>query len=325
MASILVRTIETHERDEVLDLLAHWLDDRGFFARYFRHDPSFRDDLCFVAEDSGHIVSTLQVFRKRVRFGAAALEVAGVGNVYTADSHRGRGLASELLERAVAAMPEHGFDLSLLFASRIDFYARLGWHSHLRRLTFIDPGASGGAGAPAIDLFDAERDLGGVMAVYDRHSGDLSGTTLRDRAYWLGQLRYAGNPGETFLVFRDGGEVVAYARSTDLYDFHVVTEHGCVPGRQAALADLIAALHARASSSPGTLAQTCYDPALEDELRARGLSLRSIDDPTWMWRVVDPERVAAKLGIRGAEAVAPQLFAQLLPPERSVYWIADRF
>ena len=37
------RTIRTDERDAVLDLLAHWLGDREFFARYFHHDPAFRD------------------------------------------------------------------------------------------------------------------------------------------------------------------------------------------------------------------------------------------------------------------------------------------
>ena len=77
------RTIQRHERDAVLDLLGEWFGDREFFARYFRNDPSFRDDLCFVAVDDGRIVSTLQVFSKRVRVNGAVLEVGGVGNVFT--------------------------------------------------------------------------------------------------------------------------------------------------------------------------------------------------------------------------------------------------
>ena len=43
MTDLEFRTIAPHERDAVLDLLANWLEDREFFARYFRHDPGFRD------------------------------------------------------------------------------------------------------------------------------------------------------------------------------------------------------------------------------------------------------------------------------------------
>jgi len=88
MSDIRIRTIQTQERDAVLDLLKEWLNDRAFFARYFHHDPEFRDDLCFVASDGERIVSTFQVFRKQVRVGSAVLQVAGVGNVFTAEEHR---------------------------------------------------------------------------------------------------------------------------------------------------------------------------------------------------------------------------------------------
>jgi hypothetical protein len=35
--------------------------------------------------------------------------------------------------------------------------------------------------------------------------------------------------------------------------------------------------------------------------------------------------VAAKLGMSSAELAAEDIFFRLLPPERSVYWTADRF
>jgi len=52
-----IGTARAGDRDEVLDLLARWYDDRDFFARY-HHDPAFRDDLCLVARDNGRIVSS---------------------------------------------------------------------------------------------------------------------------------------------------------------------------------------------------------------------------------------------------------------------------
>ena len=321
MPPIAVRTIEPDERDAVLDLLADWLNDRAFFARYFTHDPTFRDDLCFVACDGGRIVSALQVFRKHVRVDGAALAVGGVGNVYTDPAYRGSGLASALLEGALVAMQQHGFDASLLFASRLDFYARFGWRSHLRYLSYLEPGAAGAAPAP--ERFDAARDLAAVEAVYAAHSAGIPGATVRDTTYWRGQLRYAGNPDERFVVARRGGELLAYARATTLYDFNTIIEHGCAPGAEARLAELICHLHDGAAS--GTLAQLVPTAALEERLRERGLAVKAVEDRSWMWRVIDAERVAAALRVSEAAVRREGFLDDLLPAARSRYWLSDRF
>ena len=319
------RTIASHERDAVLDLLAHWLNDRAFFARYFHHDPTFRDDLCFVAVDRGRIVSTLQVFRKQMRLHGAVVQVAGVGNVFTAAEYRERGLASELLTRAIAAMDEHRFDLSMLFATRLVFYGRHGWQSHVRHLVFIEPAAVAPTGEYDIAPF-AQSDLDAVMHIYDTYAAGLSGSTVRDRRYWLGQLRYAGNPHEDFLVARDSGEVVAYARGTLLYDFYVIMEHACLPGHEDALAELVCRLHGtEAVAAPGTITQLTIAAAVQERLRNRGLTLRNVEDVFWMWRIISEERLAAKLGVPPGDLATDDVFHRLLPPEQSVFWIADRF
>jgi len=325
MGDIEFRTIATHERDAVLDLLKEWLGDRDFFARYFRHDPNFRDDLCFVAMHDGRVISTLQVFPKHVRINGVAVMVGGVGNVFTTARYRERGVAAELLQRAVAAMDEQGFDLSLLFAVRLAFYGRLGWHSHVRHLVFIEPGAATADSRSAIASFVAT-DLENVMSIYDHYTASLNGPTVRDWRYWQGQLRYAGNPHEDFVVARASGNVVAYARGTALYDFYVIMEHGCVPGHEDALADLICRLHGtEAAALPGTITQLAVAPDVQQRLHARGLSLRNVEDVFWMWQIISPPRLAAKLGMREADLDAEDIFFRLLPPERSVYWIADRF
>ena len=328
-----LRAIVPGERAAVLDLLAGWFDDgaavdraraRAFFARYFEHDPTFRDALCFVAERDGRLLCTLQVFRRQVGLAAGVtLDVAAVGNVYTAPAERGAGIASRLLEHALAQLPAHGFDASLLFASRLDFYGRLGWVSHPRQLDFIAAGGSPSEQA-AVEWFDGERHLDGVIAVYEAYSGAVPGATVRDRAYWAGQLRYAGNPAERAVVARDAGRVVAYARATTLYDVQVVIEHGALPGAAERLADCIAHLHAGAAPLPGTLLQLAPDTRLATVLAARGLVATPIMDPTWMWRIVDAQRLADRLGVAAA-ALSPAVFSERLPPGASRYWIADRF
>jgi len=325
MSGIEFRTIAPHERDAVLDLLRDWLGDREFFARYFQHDPSFRDDLCFVAVDAGRIVSTLQVFRRPVRLNGTVVQVAGVGNVFTAAEYRERRLASALLQRAIRAMDEHEFDLSLLFAVRLVFYGHYGWQSHVRHLLFIDRADVAAEGPYSIAPFSLS-DLDAVMAIYERYNAGVSGTMVRDRRYWLGQLHFAGNQDEDFLVARAGDTIVAYARGTSLYDFYVIIEHGHLPGHEAALAQLVCRLHGREGGAlPGTITQLGTAPAVQEPLRARGLTLRTVEDVFWMWRVISPARLAAKLGISVADVEAEDLFARLLPPDASRFWIADRF
>jgi len=320
------RTIAAHERNAVLDLLREWFGDRAFFARYFEHDPSFRDDLCFVAVDAGRIVSTLQVFRKHVRLGGAVLEVGGVGNVFTTDSYRERGLASELLRRALAAMDAHGFDATLLFAVRLPFYSSHGWQSVVRHLVYIEPGAAVTSGAYRLERF-APADLAAVMALYDAFTAALNGPTVRDADYWRGQLRYAGNPHEDFVVARNpDGQLVAYARATPLYEFYVLTEYAYRLAHADALAQIIAHLHSTAGAPyPGTITQLAIAPEVQERLTARGLTLRTVEDFFWMWQVIAPQQLAAKLGVTQAEVQREDFWPQALPPDGSVYWLADRF
>ena len=319
------RTIRPHERDSVLDLLGEWLHDRAFFARYFTHDPTFRDDLCFVAVDGNRIVSTLQVFRKAVRLGPAVVQVGGVGNVFTMEAYRTRGLASHLLTQAVESMAAHGFDLSLLFATRLAFYGRHGWQSHVRHLVFIEPARVPADGPYRIERFCAS-DLPAVMRVYQQYTAGLTGPTARDEGYWQGQLHYAGNPHEDFVVARVGDAIVAYARGTTLYDYYVIMEHAHLPGHGEALTQLVCHLHGtEAAALPGTITHLAIAPDVADALRARGLTTHHVEDVFWMWRVIAPSRLAARLGIPADDLDRDDTFMRLLPPDRSVYWIADRF
>lgn len=320
------RTIEAGERETVLDLLAEWDgESRAHFARYFAHDPTFRDDLCFVAEDEGRLVATLQVCRKHVRFGHAVLDVAGVANVFTTESHRGRAISTQLLENALAAMAAQGFDASLLFATRLGFYARLGWISVPRQWLFVQPGAGPAPEPYTIEPF-LPRDLDAVGNLYDRFCATRSGTTVRDRDYWKCQLHTAGNLDEDFLVARCAGDVVAYVRGTRLYGLYVTIEHGHAPGRAGALVALLRhLLGGVARGEAGLATQLRADPEVRAALDAAGHPVQPVDDAFWMWRVIDADAIAAKLGVAADEVRRPDFFARRLPPESSVYWLADRF
>ena len=73
------------------------------------------------------------------------------------------------------------------------------------------------------------------------------------------------------------------------------------------------------------ITQLAIAPIVQEQLRHRGLALRSVEDVFWMWRIISPQRLAAKLGMPAGDLDADDIFFRLFPPERSVYWIADRF
>ncbi|HVB83125.1 MAG TPA: GNAT family N-acetyltransferase [Candidatus Binataceae bacterium] len=340
------------ERDQVLDLLEQWYGDRGFFARYNHHDPGFRDELCLVACESGRIVATAQIFSRLVNLRGARVPLGGIGSVYTIESRRGRGLASALMRLAVTTMEREGFEVSLLFAEHRDFYARFGWRPVTRQFSALaDILAMPPAAGVRLARLDEERDLAQVAALHRDYSGRFDGTVVRDSAQWRGNLRYAGNPGEYFVVCRRDAadDLVAYARAMLFHGFPMVMEYGYAPEAADVMLALMrhigelasgiapslpleggdggaAATLRNPAAPPGPallVTHSAHDPALEERLRAAGAFVMHHPDNFFMWRVIAPHRLARRLGVAADEAEAA-LFAMLQGPN-ALYWTADRF
>jgi predicted N-acetyltransferase YhbS len=350
MSSALIRTLRQGEREAVLALLDEWpLSDgwRGcdYFRRYIELDPTYVDENFQVAEQDGQLVACVQVFPRQLRVRGTTLPVGGIGSVFTSEKARGSGVASRLLEASVAAMRERGMEVSLLFASRHAFYGRLGWTLWPRqRPLWIRAEANAAPDAARrIDAFDATRDLDEVMALHERYSASRDGTVVRDRAFWLGQLGFAGNPTEDFLVARDAsGRIEAYTRSSLFEGFCAILELGRsdAPTAIEALADLVQQSMAprepdRSAARAGRpsaefrrmlLAPPHDDAALDAALAARGVLAKHFEERASMLRVVNADALARRFGQtpRGGETPESML-RRLLPPEQLVFWPADRF
>ncbi|MGH7913259.1 MAG: GNAT family N-acetyltransferase [Candidatus Binataceae bacterium] len=339
------------ERDQVLDLLALWYGDRGFFARYNHHDPGFRDELCLVACEAGRIVATAQIFDRTVNLRGAHVPMGGVGSVYTMESYRGRGLGSALMRLAITTMEREGFEISLLFAERLDFYARFGWRSVTRQFSALaDTHTMRAAAGFRLAHFEQARDLDEIAALHRGYSGRFDGAVVRDLAGWRGNLRYAGNPGEYFIVCsRDAAQgVAAYARAMMFHGFPMVMEYGYAPEADDAMLALMrhigetasgvapsipldggsgdaAALRNPADPAGPTLLVThsAHDSALEESLQAAGAFVVHHSDDFFTWRVIAPRKLARRLCVAADQAEAA-LFAMLRAP-KALYWTADRF
>jgi predicted N-acetyltransferase YhbS len=353
-----IRAALPSERDEVLDLLARWYDDREFFARYNHNDPKFRDALCLVARDAGALVSTVQIFDRKIRLDGTAVPMGGIGSVFTHENYRHKGVASALMRLALQTLEREGFEVSLLFAERLTFYNQFGWKEIDRKFGVLTEAAAMRADfGVEIDVFDINRDLAEVAAIHRDYSGSFNVCVIRDPEDWRANCSFAGNqpmhPGEGseeyFVLARAGGTIRAYARAIRLYGVTMVMEYGYRSGAEAALFALLRHLSESAQELPssfrligdhrraarlrsgsgataptgGIVTHTAHDKHLEERMAAAGAPVIHHTDNNYMWRIVTPEKLAARLNAtpEGATARAMTLFAS----DASLFWTSDRF
>jgi predicted N-acetyltransferase YhbS len=353
------RSARRSERDEVLDLLARWYNDREFFARYNQNDPTFRDELCLVALDGGRIVSTVQIFDRKINLDGKAIPMGGIGSVFTREDYRHKRVASGLMNLAVTTMEREGFEVSLLFAERLTFYNQFGWKELTRNFSVLANAAT--LRTPEfergfeIDVFEIERDLPDVMRLHDACSGRFDVTALRNEAEWRANLQFAGNiPAdpiggceEYFVLARCGAESAAYARATRFHGVAMVMEYGYAPSNHAAALALFRHMGEIAATGKSSYAMrgdhrsarllsgekrsgnamlvthTAHDPGLERALTDAGCPVTHHPDNFYMWRINLPERLADRFGM-APDAASKYVFSKFGDP-RSLYWTSDRF
>jgi hypothetical protein len=234
-------------------------------------------------------------------------------------------------------MVERGMELSLLFGVR-PMYPALGWKPWGATARLISRG-EGASVVAQVDDFEPGRDLPEVRALHEAYSGGQEGTVVRDDRLWETSLRVAGNPGEEFLVARDSGRIVAYARAMVSEGFLAISE----VGRAERGADALAALVARILSprEPDPLAppgrssaqlrglvafRPPRDSELDQALAARDISGRVVEDPTVKWHCLDPAGLSRRLGVPLELDEAPDAYLRrVFPPGVSVFWPSDRF
>lgn len=322
MAEPEIRQLRADEREPVLHLLGECFRGRRWiFEKYMDCDPAYRPDDFVVARVGGEIVSCVQLFSKRVRLRGATLGLGGIGSVATAPRHRRRGLASQLLRATEAEMRRRGMALSLLFGVE-KLYAELGWIAlpQARVAIHHPPSARPPPEGIALRAF-RDDDFAAVRELYDAYASRIESTTVRDLAYWQGQLRYAGNPGEEFRVAERDGQVVAYLRTTVMSGVTMALEFARALDALGALAALVLAALPRGRA---LIAPRGPDDEIELALRQAGARVDRVGDSSTMWRVLDRARLLELARLPAATTDA-QLLADLVAGPRALYWFSDRF
>ena len=306
------------DRDRVLALLECAFGDRSIFERYMDYDACFRPADFLLAVEDERALSCVQVFEKTIQLRGQPLQLGGIGSVATWPDARGRGLATELMRRQTDAMRARGMALGLLFAGPVAFYEKLGWsqiplrHVALRRGADVRPAA--GRAFRSDDLPELQR-------LYSSYSAEISGTTVRDDAYWRGQLRYAGTPDESIRIAETAGRPIAYVRSTLLDGIAMAIEYACDAGATDRLAALIAGA---CPEDAALMLRLARGDTLLAALADVGLESKPVIDRSTMWCALDPAALARRAGVDASIDTA-DLLERLVGSGNAHYWMSDRF
>jgi GNAT superfamily N-acetyltransferase len=351
-----IRTLSRFELSAVASLLDGWHLAEGWsagdrFRRQTEFDPQFSDENVWVAVEQGEIVGLLTIFPRQLKILGHSVPTGGVGNLFTVQAARGRGVATALLERACVAMRVRGLELAVLFPSTppatTEFFTKRGWHAWGGQRTILRRDEAAPRLAPEtsedIELQPVEigddRALQGVKSIHSAYGASRSGTVERDGALWRACLALTPGPREEFWVARRGGLAVAYARAAIVDDVLSITELGRFEDGADALARLITSLLeprepdvlCRDGLSSAELRSFLVLPTFDDiglivALEQRGIRSHPMDVVSGNFRCVNLIGFAARLDVdllpdeEGAE-----FLRRILPPGAMVFWPADRF
>ncbi len=130
MSDLHVRTATSEDLERLLHIhIAAFPDARGMTARRrnFADNPLGSLEDLHVIEGGGRVLGHAFLFRLGVWFGGKRVAVGGVASVGVAPEARGRGVARSLMSQLHATSAGRGDAITMLYAFRYDFYAKLGY------------------------------------------------------------------------------------------------------------------------------------------------------------------------------------------------------
>lgn len=170
-------------------------------------------------------VSGLAVVDQKVRAGSAALKMAGIAGVWTAEQHRKKGYASRVMVAAIAEMERRSYDVSVLFGIP-DFYHRYGYVVFSANVVCeVETGSLALPRSKGFRVIPVTgKDLPRIVRIFAESNVHRSGSCVRPRG-WVPRHSRPGDgwrmprmggdtdrrPGRAFVVRGGRGEVVGYA------------------------------------------------------------------------------------------------------------------
>jgi len=286
------------QRARAIELMRQVLRDGASFEDEYPlvFDERFEGGVIALEQD-GVVASACATLVRDFLVGSLSVRVGLIGSVATHPAHRGRGLATQLLERAEQALAQDGCVFALLWADDASFYAHRGWSAIGCETDFVIEAWQEGrlAGANGIRAAGPD-DWAAIHRLYTLHRERVDRSLAETRALLSG-------PNIETLVLQRTRDVAAYSclgRGGDL----ARTVHEW----SGSDADVIALVRAhmlrakqRGAEGPIYLLTPPTARSLHDRLRGCGLS--GADGVLAQGKLLDAQAATALLGaLAGADA-----------------------
>ena len=203
---------------------------RDFFLDYVAHDPHHRAGDLVGLTVGDELVSTYQVFRRRMVIGTRSYHVEGIGNVGTDVRCQGQGYGTSLLRSYLRARVQG--DVAFVYAREGALYRRLGWRRLRHYMLIVERGAL--ASLPPSPLRVRRvtpGDLPALARIYSwfNRTEALAHVT-RSASYWARWVSWKLQAYKlTADLFLDGTRPVGYTFSRRLGRTRVIDEYGALP------------------------------------------------------------------------------------------------
>lgn len=260
-------------------------------------------------EEQGVVVSACAALVRDFVVGALNVRIGLIGSVATHPEHRGRGLATRLLERAERALAHDGCWLALLWADDPVFYDERGWRPIGAELDFvIEPWQEGRlVGASGIRAA-APDDWAAIHRLYTMHRERVDRSLDETRALLAG-------PGIETLVLQRARDVVAYTCLGRGGDF-ARTVHEW----SGADSDVLALVRShmqrskmRGEKAPTYLITPPSSRSLHDRLRGCGLACS--EGVLAQGKLLDPQAALALVGALAGPAASVSIESHAHEPD----------
>jgi GNAT superfamily N-acetyltransferase len=223
-----------------------------------------------LVDEDGQLLATAKRYRHRVSVDGRTGWMAGIGAVFTPPLRRGKGYASQLVERLVEMERGEGALLAGLFSEiGTAFYERLGFSAVPIDEVTVNVRRRDGTPAMLVRAGD-ERDLPALEAMHQVRSSGVSFTLFRDRSmiqYALSKKRLLAGLGPDrlrqveFVVAEEGASAVAYVVLHENANGWTLEEAGDRDPAAARLGAILQALVAREPAAPTPLIRAWWPSA----------------------------------------------------------------
>lgn len=181
-----------------------------YFERHLLKDKTLSPDDTRVLLLNGEIISTVQVFPRKMYLESETVEFCGIGNVATHPEKRKMGYAELVMNDAIDYMNKLNARFSLLTTTINNYYEKFGYKTLTRELFFIENIIP--IDHSEVRTFSFADDFERIKQIYELYNKNCVGPINRDNIYWSAQLEFSGEEKSLFLVYQTNHDITGYLR-----------------------------------------------------------------------------------------------------------------